>query len=58
MANTLEEHVKIIDGANITSVSIDEIEEFSSYEIWVKAFNIYGEGNASEVHRCKTAEDG
>ena len=58
MVNTSKEHVLIVKGADNTHTTIEGIEEFSTYEIRVKAFNIYGEGNASEVYRCNTSEDG
>ena len=49
---------KTVHGQNSVSTTLDELEEFESYEITVTAFNRYGEGMTSFDTTCKTKEDG
>ena len=47
-----------VQGANITNSTVQDLEEFTSYEFNIVAYNNYGEGNASDAFHCKTEEDG
>ena len=43
---------------NTTTVTILGLKVFENYKFKVVAFNIYGEGNSSQVGTCKTKEAG
>lgn len=47
-----------VPGENTTSFVMQNLEEFTKYKIQIAAFNIYGDGNKSDVMTCYTQEDG
>lgn len=46
-----------VEEDNITVFTVGNLEEYVEYEFSVVAYNIYGEGNASDTFHCKTEED-
>ena len=47
-----------IPSHNTSQATVQGLEEFSTYQFKVVAFNLFGEGNASVNVNCTTAEDG
>ena len=50
--------VEKVEGRTSFNTTISGLEEFTQYNITIKAFNLYGEGNASKYSFCYTEEDG
>ena len=51
--------VKIdVQGENMTDFDVEGLQEYTGYEFHIVAYNYYGEGNASDVFKCFTDEDG
>ena len=53
-----EPRVDTVSGRTAFNTTILNLEEYLLYNITMRAFNIYGEGNASEPLFCHTQEDG
>lgn len=47
-----------VTDANTTEVALSGLEEFENYVFHVVAFNVYGEGNVSQLGTCRTKEAG
>ena len=57
IGSSVKETVEI-PGPNSSQTTVQGLEEFSTYEMSVVAYNLFGEGNASLVVNCTTVEDG
>lgn len=47
-----------VESAATTKYVLQDLEEYSKYEIRVAGYNIYGVGNKSVMLLCETKEDG
>ena len=47
-----------VQGEDMTDFDVEGLQEYTGYEFHIVAYNYYGEGNASDVFKCFTDEDG